>query len=412
MRKRDERAEPCDETRAGQSMFFESNTTLLDPPSQGSDCELTHRNDLETVRAERPNWLHRGQVPGLDGLRAIAVLLVVMTHAHHSNGFPESPLLNYVFHEGHIGVDIFFVISGFLITTLLVREFDRDGKINLKRFYTRRFIRIIPAYACLLTVVAIAQRLGYFDLKPRDWIGALTYTTNFLYKPSWELGHSWSLSVEEHFYMLWPFVLYFGGIKAGWRFGVGCMVVCCLLRTAIAFGVPALIFPAGTTLHDVSYCARMAENWTFTRLDTISFGCVLALASRSDRWRDWLDRFTNPEMMWIYLVAFCVSLTFTQSSKYNLCASYTLNGFLIAMMIWGCIRSEGTLKRILSIPLFVAVGHASYSIYLWQQLSINPRLSGWIHRFPQNVPLAIAVGFTFYWILEKPLNRLKDRIAR
>lgn len=392
-------------------MISESNIALLDPPQSDCDRELSSQYEQEPSQSPVPLWLYRGQVPGLDGLRAIAVLLVVMAHSHHSNGFPESPLMNYVFNEGQIGVDVFFVISGFLITTLLVREIDRDEKVNLKRFYIRRFIRIIPAYACLLAVVAILQSQGYFDLKMRDWIGALTYTTNFLYKPSWELGHSWSLSVEEHFYLIWPFVLYLGGTKWGWRFGVGCLVVCGVLRTAIAFGAPAVIFPEGTTLHDVSYCAQMAEDWTFTRLDTITFGCVLALACRSDRMRDWLDRVTNPEMMWIYLVILCVSITFTQSSKYNLCVSYTLNGFLIAMLMWGCIRSEGILKRILSIPLFVAIGHASYSIYLWQQLSINPRLSGWVHRFPQNVPLALAVGFLFYWILEKPLNRLKNRVA-
>lgn len=392
-------------------MNSDSNIALLDPPELDVDREFTSPAEPQAEVAPCPSWLSRGQIPGLDGLRAVAVLLVVMAHSHHSNGFFESPLLNYVFNEGQIGVDVFFVISGFLITTLLIRELDRDDNISLKRFYLRRFIRIVPAYACLLAVVAILQSQGYFDLKARDWIGALTYTTNFLSKPSWELGHSWSLSVEEHFYLIWPLVLCAGGVKWGWRFGIGCLIVCCALRNMIAFGLPAYIFPEGTLLHDVSYCAQMAEDWTFTRLDTITFGSVLALASRSDRLRDWLDRMTNPEMMWIYLVTLCVSITFTQSSKYNLSVAYTLNGLLIAIMMWGCIRSEGILKRFLSIPIFVAIGHASYSIYLWQQLSINPRLTGWVHRFPQNIPLALAIGFTFYWLLERPLNRLKDRVA-
>ena len=363
------------------------------------------------IDASRPQWLDRGQIPGLDGLRAVAVLLVLMTHAHQTVGFPDWPSAKKLFLEGAIGVDIFFILSGFLITTLLARELERDGHVQLKRFYLRRMLRIMPAYFCLLAVVAVCQAVGYFHLKPRDWIGALTYTTNFLFHPSWELGHTWSLSVEEHFYLLWPFVLYVGGVKAGWRAGVACLIVCALIRCGIAAGLARYVIPAGPAWPDPATSAQMAENWTFTRLDTITIGSLLALYARSQTGRIHLDRLTTPARLWLIFVAFCTSMALMASSKYTLCASYTVNGLCIALLMWGMIRSQGIGKRILGNPILRVIGLGSYSIYLWQQLFIHPYHPGWIHEFPQNIPFALAAAFLSFWLIEQPVNRLKDRVA-
>ena len=379
---------------------------------ESTEPKIDHSAErMSATQRATPAWIGRGHIPGLDGLRAVAVLMVVMTHCVQTVGFPDWPLIKQIGLRGAIGVDVFFAISGFLITTLLVRELERDGEIGLKRFYLRRFLRIMPAYIGLMVAVAVCQRFEYFQMQSRDWIGALTYTTNFLFHPSWELGHSWSLSIEEHFYLLWPFVLYVGGSVLGWRVGIACVISCWLIRCGIAFGLLSKIFPAGSELANVTYCAQMAESWTFTRMDTITMGSLLALACRTSNGRAWLDRLTEPEMLWIYLITVCVSIALSQSGKYMLCVAYTLNGTCIALLMWGAIQSKGVVRRVLSNRLLKVIGLGSYSIYLWQQLFIHPRHAGWIHEFPQNIAFAMGAAFLSYWLIERPMNRLKDRVA-
>lgn len=383
-------------------------STLLEPVEQ-SESGLNQSSRSPAAPAmvlPPPDWLDRGQIPCLDGLRAIAVSLVLIVHAMQSPGFPESPVIRHLADHGHIGVDIFFVISGFLITTLLARELERTGTVNLKRFYVRRFLRIIPAYLVLLLVVAACQMAGKFDLRTRDWVAALTYTTNFLYHPSWELGHTWSLSVEEHFYFLWPFALFVAGLAGGWRMALSCIVGCWGIRCFIVLGLPIL-----ANRETASYYSPLAENCTFTRLDTISMGCLLALASRSDFWRGWLDRLTRPAMMFGYFATICAALELGAISKFHHCVYYSLSAACIALLMWGLIRSEGLARRIMSNRVLMTMGIGSYSIYLWQQLFIHPKQVGWIHAFPQNIALSLVAACLSFWIIERPCNRLKDRVA-
>lgn len=388
-------------------MKHDSSTMLLEPPSVPETWEPLDAVEASIPRqAPAPAWLDRGQIPGLDGLRAVAILLVLMVRSVQTAGFPEWPLLREAAHHGYIGVDLFFVVSGFLITTLLAREWERHGGVNLKRFYLRRFLRIMPAYCGLLITIAICQGLGKFQIAAGDWIGALTYTTNFLNHPSSELGHTWSLSIEEHFYLLWPFVLFFGGVAGGWRVAIGCIVGCWLARCGIAVGLPRLV-----SATEVSYYASMAELWTFTRLDTISMGCLLALACRSASGRVWLDRLCRPPLLCIYFLVLCTSLKLDTSTKYHLCVAYSLNAACLALLMWGLIRSEGLARRILSNRVLTTIGLGSYSIYLWHRFFIDPRQTAWMHLFPQNVFLVLAAALVSYWLIERPFNRLKDRVA-
>ena len=390
---------------------MDCDSTLLQEPEQvNSDLlrDLKRRPTGSLARESPvPDWLDRGQIPSLDGFRAIAVILVLMCHSCQTAGFPDWPLLGKVAHRGRFGVDIFFVISGFLITTLLVRELERKGQLNLKRFYVRRSLRIIPAYCAMLAVVAICQFVGKLQLESRDWIGALTYTTNSIDHPSWDLGHTWSLAVEEHFYLLWPFALFVGGLVGGWRMAIGCIASCWCMRCLIALVLPGFVSAA-----DATYYSSMAENWTITRLDTISMGCLLALACRSDYWRAFLDRITRPWLLVLYFVTICASQALGgYSTRFQLCVSYTLDAVCIALLIWGMIRSEGLARRVLANPVLTTIGVGSYSIYLWQQLFIHPYQVGWMHRFPQNIFLAFGAASLSYWIIERPFNRLKDRLA-
>ena len=115
----------------------------------------------------------------MNGLRALSILLVIMCHANMRDHFLDSKSLLSLFTDGRFGVAVFFVISGFLITTLLLKEEEKEGRISIKNFYRRRALRILPAYYAVLFVYAILQWASVLRISPASWITSLTYTTVF-----------------------------------------------------------------------------------------------------------------------------------------------------------------------------------------------------------------------------------------
>lgn len=153
-------------------------------------------------------------MPGLDGLRAISVLWVVLFHlSYHQHAFGDGPVAA-VFNAGHFGVSIFFVISGFLITSLLLREECHRGTVSFRGFYFRRAFRILPAAFFYLLCMAAFMALTGRSSTPLQWLACLLFFRNFNL-PGGEsvgdagvlTGHFWSLSVEEQFYLFWPLLL-------------------------------------------------------------------------------------------------------------------------------------------------------------------------------------------------------------
>lgn len=152
------------------------------------------------------------RVPYLDGLRAVAILLVLFAHAQASVGFPLflqqcaklSPL-----NLGALGVDIFFVISGFIITHILLREEERVGRVSMVNFWKRRALRILPALVVYLSfVICLGLIHPQMSVSWVDVLMALTFSSGILApERSWWLGHTWSLSIEEQFYLGWPLAL-------------------------------------------------------------------------------------------------------------------------------------------------------------------------------------------------------------
>ena len=154
-----------------------------------------------------PAWLAGGRIPSLDGLHALAILLVIFAHSN----FPGDHLLPLRMlrgRSGFLGVQIFFVLSGFLITTLMLREVRRTGRLHLGHFYLRRALRIVPVYVSYLALVGVLQFFRADHLSGFHWLARATYTVNFLpgSMPG-PISHFWSLCVEEHFYLLWPLLM-------------------------------------------------------------------------------------------------------------------------------------------------------------------------------------------------------------
>jgi peptidoglycan/LPS O-acetylase OafA/YrhL len=155
------------------------------------------------------------RIPSLDGLRAISIIFVIFAHTAGGMNLPEW-VGRLELSLGPFGVRIFFAISGFLITSLLLYEKNKRGEISLSAFYKRRALRILPVYYFyILTVLVLDRFVGPTSIAPSSFFGAATFTTrlwgdwrhNDFPSSDWPLFHTWSLSVEEQFYLLWPIVL-------------------------------------------------------------------------------------------------------------------------------------------------------------------------------------------------------------
>lgn len=328
-------------------------------------------------------------------------MLVLASHACQTHGFPSIRFLKPFLLRGNVGVEVFFVISGFLITSLLLREQQSTRRIGIRAFYARRILRIFPAYVCFVGVVALLDYAGQAHLMRRDWIAVLTYTVNFIHAPTWQIGHFWSLSIEEHFYLIWPLLIAAGGLIGGRRAALVFIILCFILRWVVLLFAPRY--------------TQMAELWTFTRLDTIAFGCLLALNARDEKWRSALTRLSaRDSIVCLALGGLLSSIILSSvSAKFQVGIAYTVNSALIAFLIWCAIdRSSSRIGSFLNNRIVGWVGVGSYSLYLWQQIFLNPHENGFANRFPQNLAFACIAGVLSYFLVEKPFLSLKKRLVR
>lgn len=361
---------------------------------------LNSNSDHKTQDAPSP--LSQGRIPSLDGLRAVSILLVVVSHLSMAS---DNPLPGRVwwYHNGAIGVDVFFAISGFLITTLLLRERDRSGKISIRGFYGRRGLRILPPFYAYLMVLAALNCFGYFrptHLVYRDWVASLTYTANFVTSAlSQPLRHIWSLSVEEHFYLIWPLLIALLGVRRASKAALICLLAEPIIRWCT--------FHFGGHRFDIDYV-------TFTRLDAIAAGCLMAIAARYPTPQSPLARLDARPVASFFTalaVLFLSLFVLSHSGKYGILFGPLVNALAICVMIWtACRFPETSFGRVLNFAPLAWLGRISYSLYLWHPLFINP-INGqhWACRFPQNLVLALMAAVASYYLIEQPFLSLKKQ---
>jgi peptidoglycan/LPS O-acetylase OafA/YrhL len=342
------------------------------------------------------------RIRGLDFMRAVAVLLVL---ADHSGLYRLGPLAVF---DGGFGVEIFFVLSGFLITKLLCDEVDRNGSISFRAFYWRRAARLLPAFYLYLLGGAAMLVLMHRELPWGAIATASFYTINYYQaftgaEPHY-LSHCWSLAVEEQFYLLWPLLLAFvlrkrlGLIRA--------------LATAIVFlWLLRLLFVVLGASDEYLY--RALE----TRADQLAVGCLLAALVRDARWRARIEAFVG--IGWIVpaaiLVAILFSLTLhgTLFGKYAI--AYSLEPVLVALMIPVAIVSANGLgfgARMLNDPVAVMIGRVSYGVYLFHPWVIHPirhlmeRSTGLTYvSILTSIVALIGVAYVSFVCFETPIQR-------
>ncbi len=346
------------------------------------------------ARPERPG----PRIHSLDGLRAISIAIVVLGHAAYRAGRAE-PILEAL--PTGLGVDVFFVVSGYLITQLLLREQDKTGGVSLRAFYFRRVLRIFPALYAYAGTIALLAAAGYVAVRPSAFVSALTFTWN--YPPGdrpWWLGHCWSLSVEEQFYLFWPCLLVWLGRRRALLAAAGMLVAEPIIRVGQYAALPALR----------GYIDVMGH----TRMDTILYGCVLALVEATPNGRQWLLARVRGAAASAAVVLLVIGRVLQQRfhGAWALPFGYSLEGACIAVVLfWSVTNAASPFGRFLGWAPVVWVGRISYSLYLWQQLFLS-HPSTWAPPlpFPINVAAALGAAVASFYVIEQPMLRVRDRV--
>jgi peptidoglycan/LPS O-acetylase OafA/YrhL len=289
-----------------------------------------------------------------------------------------------------MGVMIFFALSGYLITTRLLDEHRKNGRISLRDFYLRRAFRILPPALTYLGVVTLLASLGVIVCSWSSISGALLFYINYLNEPGY-VGHFWSLSVEEHFYLFWPGLLVLFGVVAGWR-------------TAAAFAVALALWRIGDTHFHIVARALNApylqgnEYRTDLTADALLWGCVLAFvkARSSAAVSTSVAIVTAILMVWIELgvPGAPTKLGYLAQSAH----------FLPALLLWAVVSCPGApIGRLLELRATRFIGNLSYSLYIWQQLFLR----GPGQKLPVLIGLAAAFACAYlsYRYIEQPAIR-------
>ena len=353
-------------------------------------------------------------LPTLDGWRGIAILLVVIGHAikpPYCSSDAGPSWCRYVVLGGH-GVSLFFALSGFLITTRLLNEYDRRGSISLSQFYLRRVFRILPAAFAILCVLSILGALGALPIAPIEIISSLLFFRNYVPLFIGDYGHGfytalfWSLAVEEHFYLIWPLLLAIA-VRRGQaaRVAIGLAIVVAIWRRLEAH--------YRWVEHALELPSYMLYFRTDIRLDALLWGCTLAIMLRDPAIAPLIKRALKPQL-WIMLpIAYAAGIVL----EWRGVLWHTL---IAPPMIVGTMLYTGSLPgRVLEWGPLRWVGRISYSLYLWHPL-VMPQIAAavvWprMQSLPINIFIAFGLASFSYYAIEKPMiawgRRLVDRKA-
>jgi len=330
-------------------------------------------------------------LPTLDGWRAVAILAVLGCHAHWPTAGLER-LAPY----GAMGVSVFFALSGFLITRRLMEEWQATGRIHLANFYIRRAFRILPP---ILVYLAAVSLLGFGPhLIPMDrgqLAASLFFYRNYLTAPvaeGWYTGHFWSLAVEEHFYLIWPILLWFAGMRrARW------------LAPSLALAVA--VWRVADARYDwvgrLNPALRGSVARTDYRLDILLFGCAVALVWDDSRVQALLRRMGGS------LLALAAAAAAVCCQVWTPPGYLTMVAALMALLPAATVaKPKSWAGRILELSLLAWVGRMSYSLYIWQQLFLPsielPRSLAILQRGPWNLAAIFGCAALSYYLVERP----------
>jgi peptidoglycan/LPS O-acetylase OafA/YrhL len=375
-----------------------------------------------------------GHEPVLDGVRGIACLMVMAVHLSALGAKQYPGLLP----NGFLGVDVFFVLSGFLITSLLIQEWSRTETISFKQFYLRRALRLLPALYFFVAILCILGAvLGWKAmLGPKPWLSlgsTLFYFSNWVYDIG-GLSITWSLSVEEQFYLLWPPTLFLL-LRRGVRLPV--IIGGLVLVVALVGGWRLTLWSSGVASEGVLAAFMRSYQGTDTRLDAPLIGCIAAL------WAAWRG-LPKRSAAWhgmalasaVLIAVACggedIRLTFGRPVPDLRLDVLFRGGFTVVALATACLilymlsNARGLASRIVGTAPLAWVGRRSYSLYLWHSLAFHtPAVflgkaaetataswSSWLLLSAAKLCLAFAFSSLSYYAVERPFLRMKSRLVK
>ncbi|MEO7211286.1 MAG: acyltransferase [Mucilaginibacter sp.] len=366
--------------------------------------ELTRK--LLADITEVPAALHASHYPELDGLRGLAICILLIGHF----GFNY-----YLWHYGvsissATGVHIFFVLSGFLITTLLLKEKLRNGRISLKYFYIRRALRILPVAWLFLIVLIGLNRVFDLHIPAADFITSFLFFKNLPMHNEPYTAHFWSLAVEEQFYLTFPILL---AINTRWYTILSLSIVILVPLVCIIGGLQWNWLSNSPVLHFIIRCCRYAF-WKGPII--ILIGSVFSILLFKGVIKP--EKIKAHYLLSAILIIVAIVIhtkTFLFYTKY---VSEYLSAILIGIATVISISHKDLLSKLLNTAFLTTMGALSYSIYIWQELFIGVKaFQPWMQYFTQLpmwgiilvklIFLAIIVSFSF--IFEAKFLKLKDK---
>jgi peptidoglycan/LPS O-acetylase OafA/YrhL len=346
------------------------------------------------------------RLPNLDGFRGLCICSVLFAHSAIVNNFPREYAGVWGFlWDASLGVRFFFVISGFIITWLLLREADGKARVNLRGFWARRSVRILPAYSVFLIAIFLIQTLTVWRLSGAGWFGVVTFTSNYFDPKQWLPAHLWSLSVEEQFYLLWPFA--FVWIRPWDKPAFALAVLSSVVASCILFQWIGGPDPDSPLLRERSFLRKS---------DSIAIGCAAAIVLRHYPVPLRVVFFQSRPLCIlsiIVLVGFPKALeALRMCPPWHFPAATAMQAIgLACILLWSQYEPDAKVFRVLQCRPLVLLGLWSYSIYLWQQLfSADARAFGlqyypWWLSFPGWLLPSLLCGMVSYYCIEQPLRR-------
>jgi len=345
-------------------------------------------------------WIRQGRVQYLDGLRAVAIAFVIASHAAPATPFKLFAAFVLWSRIGHLGVSLFFVISGFLISLLLFREMDRVGKISLRQFYSRRILRIMPAYFTYIIIMFAVTRVIDLHIRSRNWITASLFCVSLdrTENQSWQLGHLWSLSVEEHFYLLWPILIALCSVRSAVIVASFYVMITPVLRYFIQLHVPQL---------DIEFASPV-------EMSTIAVGCLCAYAVFTHNVQ--ISAYFRSNRARLFLFGGMAGLFGStwlghRVWHYQFIFGDPVNSILLGLVLLGIFYGGGgVIARQLNSKPMRAIGILSYSLYLWQQ-PFTYKVNYWAVIWPWNIIFPVIAAPCSYFIVERPFLLMKERVG-
>lgn len=342
------------------------------------------------------------EIHSLDGLRAISILLVLIGHASFLYQPSLSVLKAWAGHVQGTGVTFFFILSGFLITGLLIHEKTQNNSIDIKKFYFKRFFRIFPPYYFFLFVIL---GLVYFEVLTfpfRDFLPALTYTWNYLPTTTWYLGHTWSLSLEEQFYLIWPILFLFLSLNNLRKSAIILIFLTPVIRVAWYY-----LFPEERGLMSIML---------HTRVDSLMFGCFLAYLSKENKIKSlfrYIEKYFGFVLSIIFLFFVSPILKDIFRGKYLMTVGYSAECVSICIIIISCLNmsQSNLIYKTLNSKLLRHIGILSYGLYLWQQVFLAKELEFGSFELIRFLYLYVVVLILFVF-MEFPVMNLSKSIQK